>query len=86
MDEITTKNSLSNDVHKKYAHTKEINGEYPLDAGVIAQSQRNELAMCTSESKHKIRDNKNYLRTMYDTSEIILCKNECMYHIPYANG
>ena len=45
MDEIPTKNSFPNDVLKKYARTKDINDEYSLDAGAIAQTQRNELSV-----------------------------------------
>ena len=45
MDEITSKSSLLNDIHKKYARTKDTNYECLLDAGVIVQAQRNELSV-----------------------------------------
>ena len=59
----------------KYTHTKDINDEYMLDAGAIAAAQRNELSVRTSDLKRKVRGNKNYLRSMYDTHELMLYNN-----------
>ena len=63
-------------INKKYARTVDINDECPVDAGVLATAQRNELRVRTSELKRKVREDKDYLRTMYDTHEIILYKNK----------
>ena len=59
----------------KYTHTKDINDEYLLDVGAIAAAQRNELSVRTSDLKRKVRGNKNYLRAMYDTHELMLYNN-----------
>ena len=56
MDEMTIKNSFPNDVLKRYACTKDINDECPLDAGVIAVAQRNESPVRTSDLKHKFHE------------------------------
>ena len=40
------------------------------------QAQRNEFSVRRLELKQIIRDNKNYLRTMYDTHELILYNNK----------
>ena len=60
MNEMPTKNSFPNDVLKRYARTKDINEEFPLDTGVIAAAQRNELFVRTSDSKRKVREDKDY--------------------------
>ena len=43
---------MLNDVQKKYAHTKDVKDEFPLDAGVTAQAHRNELLIRTLDLKH----------------------------------
>ena len=63
-------------INKKYARTVDINDECPVDAGVLAAAQRNELRVRTSELKRKVRKDKDYFRTMYDTHGIILYKNK----------
>ena len=66
----------NNDVLKKYARTVGVNDECPVDAGVLAAAQRNELRVRTSELERKVREDKYYLRTIYDTHKIILYKNK----------
>ena len=76
MTKIPSKNSVPNDVHEKYARTKDINDEYPLDACVLAQVQHNELSVRIMELKCKVCNGKSYLCTMYDTHELVLYNNE----------
>ena len=66
----------NNDVLKKYARTVDVNDECPVDAGVLAAAQRNELRVRTSDLKRRVREDEDYYRTMYDTHEIILYKNK----------
>ena len=47
MDEVPIKYILSKDVQEKNACTKDVNDEFPLGAGVVAQAQWNELSLCT---------------------------------------
>ena len=62
MDEITSKTSFPNDIHKKYAHTKYINDECRLDSGVIKQAQRIKLSVWTSELKRKVHTRVNFVQ------------------------
>ena len=75
MDKIPMGNK-TNDVLKMYARTVDINDECPVYTGVLAAAQRNKLSVRTSELKRKVREDKDNLRTMYDTHEIILYKNK----------
>ena len=52
---------------KKYARTVDVNDECPVDTGMLVAAHRNELRVRTSELKRKVRKDKDYLRTMYDT-------------------
>ena len=48
-----------------YARTKYINDECSLEANVTAKAQRDELLVCTSELKRKVRkDDFFYVRCM----------------------
>ena len=60
MDEMPTKNSLPNDVLKKYARTKDINDARPLDAGVLVAAQWNKFSVPTSDLKRIVREDKDY--------------------------
>ena len=60
MDEMPTKNSLPNDVLKKYARTKDINDARPLDTGVLVAAQWNKFSVPTSDLKRIVREDKDY--------------------------
>ena len=69
------KTILSNN-RKKYALTQDVNNQCMLDVSIITQAQMYEFSVCTSELKHKVRDNDKYLHIMHHKHEIVEYKNK----------
>ena len=78
MDKVSDKNILSTNVQNKYARTRDVKYQCPLDIVLTAQAQCNILSVCLFYLNRKVCGNKKY-HALYMTikKQLFILTNLC---------